>query len=89
MEGMESLELQLPRDLGILSQLCILFPCVLRREVLCPHSLLCKMGRLKTPLQFWNILVILKSVMGAIHLLESKPAEAGCGYLKGTQRGMI
>ena len=60
---MESLELQLPRDLGILSQLCILFPCVLRREVLCPHSLLCKMGRLKTPLQFWNILLHLHATI--------------------------
>lgn len=49
MEGEESLEFKLVRDPGILSQLCTLFSWELRRERYCTHSLLCKMGRPKTP----------------------------------------
>lgn len=57
MEGVESLELRLAREPGILPQLSLLFPCELRREVLCPIACSVKMGRLKTPLPLWNILL--------------------------------
>jgi len=52
MEGEESLEFKLVRDPGILSQLCTLFSCELRRERYRTHSLLCKMGRPRTPLEY-------------------------------------